>query len=236
MAKRKLTPEELEKMAAGRKAAQERRALEAAPKAVAPAAAEEPIEAMPGLGIAAAPVVIEDEPDDEPKRTLDPYERFLADLDDETRELLTEPDGSTPQLRAIYEAEVTRAKASRREVAKKQAAARASRHAKVDAGLVTPEDAAATALREKMQRKVTWTPELPTDPSGNLVDVGYRVDGRILFHGQKMTGTYGEWLSYREQAWRARSHEMDFEGKGLLNAQRRLSTGALTATLNGREV
>mgnify|MGYP001572605824 CR=1 FL=1 len=256
MAKRELTDEERERLKAnlarGRETAAANRAIaKASPAkaslakaslAKASLAPQEPDEAplvMPSLGIAAPPIVVEDGPESQLQTDpdpLDPFERFLADLDDETRELLTESDGSTPQLRTIYEAEVKRAKDARREVAKKQAIARAARHAKVGAGLITPDDAAAVALRERMQRKVTWTPELPTDPSGNLVDVGYRVDGRILFHGQPVTGTYGEWLSYREQAWRARSHEMDFEGKGLLNAQRRLSTGALVAKLNGSQL
>jgi len=162
----------------------------------------------------------------------DPFERFLADLDPETRELLTEPDGSVLQLRAIYEAEVAKAKEASKKRARDQAAARASRHAKGAAGLLSQEDIAATALRERMQRKVTWVPEIPTDANGNLIDEGYRVDGRILFHGLPVTGTYSEYLSYREQAWRARNHEMDFEGKGLLNAQRRLSTGALDVKFN----
>ena len=163
-----------------------------------------------------------------PKAGLpDPFEAFLADLDDETRELLTEPDGSVPQLRAIYDAQVAKAKEARRKVAQEQAVARASRHAKGAAGLISDKDMAAAALREKMNRKVTWIPEIPVDANGNLIDEGYRIDGRILHHGLPVTGTYGEWLSYREQAWRARNHEMDFEGKGLLNAQRRLSTQAL---------
>ena len=157
----------------------------------------------------------------------DPFEAFLADLDDETRELLTEPDGSTPQLRAIYDARNAKAKEARRKVAQEQALAKATRYARGASGLISDKDMAAQALREKMNRKVTWTPEIPVDANGNLIDEGYRIDGRILHHGLPVTGTYGEWLSYREQAWRARNHEMDFEGKGLLNAQRRLSTQAL---------
>ena len=157
----------------------------------------------------------------------DPFEAFLADLDDETRELLTEPDGSTPQLRAIYDARNAKAKEARRKVAQEKAAAKADRHTRGAAGLISDKEMAAQALREKMNRKVTWVPEIPVDANGNLIDEGYRIDGRILHHGLPVTGTYGEWLSYREQAWRARNHEMDFEGKGLLNAQRRLSTQAL---------
>ena len=157
----------------------------------------------------------------------DPFEAFLADLDDETRELLTEPDGSVPQLRAIYDARNAKAKEARRKVAQEKAAAKADRHARGAAGLISDKEMAAQALREKMNRKVTWVPEIPVDANGNLIDEGYRIDGRILHHGLPVTGTYGEWLSYREQAWRARNHEMDFEGKGLLNAQRRLSTQAL---------
>jgi hypothetical protein len=46
-----------------------------------------------------------------------------------------------------------------------------------------------------------------------------------------VTGTHAEWLSYVEMYWRAKQAEMDFEGKGLLNEHRRLSTGALSVTL-----
>lgn len=213
-----------------------REAAEAKAAAKIAAPAEEPApEVMPPVGDTAPR---HEDPLDEMEISeppvagmADPFERFLADLDPETRELLTEEDGSTPQLRAIFEGEVKRARDARREVAKKQAASRASRIAKTDAGLISPEDAAAAALQRRMNRKVKWVVEMVKDPNGRLIDEGYRIDGRLLYHGQEVTGTYGEWLSYIEMVYRARNSEMDFEGKGLHNEHRRLSTGALSVTM-----
>lgn len=234
-----MSPELLKKMQDGRRSARERGEREAAQAKAAATAAppeEPPPEIMPTLdddvpGPAEDEIAISEPPTG---GMFDPFERFLADLDSETRELLTEEDGSVPQLRAIFEAEVKKAKEARREVAKKQAAARASRHAKTDAGLIAPEDAASAALQRRMNRKVTWTVEMAKNPNGHLIDEGYRIDGRLYGHGETVTGTYGEWLSYIEMVYRARNSEMDFEGKGLLNEHRRLSTGALSVTLGGR--
>jgi hypothetical protein len=181
----------------------------------APPKVEDPLDEM---GVSEPPV----------SGLADPFERFLADLDPETRDLLTEEDGSIPQLEKIWTDRVKEAKDARREVARKQASARASRLAKTDAGLISPEDAEAAALQRRMNRKVSWIVDMVRDANGNFIDEGYRVDGRIWQHGEKVTGTYGEWLSYIEMNFRARNHEMDFEGKGLLSEQRRLSTGALT--------
>ena len=219
-------------------ATRERKKREAAEaKAVVKAAPPEPEpEVMPGLdedpfgfpGLDEDPFGFGPLPADED----DPYERFLSDLDLETRKLLTEEDGSTPQLRAIFEAEVKKAKEARREVAKKQAAARASRHAKTDAGLISPEDAAAAAFQRMMNRKVKWTPRMQRDDQGRILDAGIRIDGRLLYDGIEVTGTYGEYLSCREIEWRQRQAQMDFEGKSKLNEQRRLSTGALRVEFN----
>ncbi len=221
-------------MAEGRKAAADKRAADAL--AAVKAAPEEPApEVMPALDEGPGVSDPEDEmaPSEPPQAGMtDPFQRFLAELDDETRELLTEEDGSIPQLEAIWAARVKAAKDARREVAKKQATARADRMAKTDAGLVSPQDAAAAALQRSMDRKVSWVVEMARDANGNLIDEGYRINGELLYHGRHVTGTYGEWLSYREMVYRARNHEMDFEGKGLLNEQRRLSTGALDVKFN----
>ena len=235
MAKREITEAERERLKANLAKGRETAAANRAAKAAPPEPEPEP-EIMPSLDSGPMPEFEDEIAVSEPPQVgmLDPFERFLADLDPETRELLTEPDGSTPQLRAIYEAEVKKAKDARREVAKKQAAARASRLAKTDAGLVSPEDAAVADLQRKMSRKVSWVPEMQRDDRGHIVDAGYRVDGKLLYDGLRVTGTYAEWLSYREMAWRARQNEMDFQGKGKLNEQRRLSTGALSVSYGAR--
>jgi hypothetical protein len=216
------------------KARKKREAVEAL--AVRAAAPEEPApEVMPALGDAPQVVEIEDEVAvSEPPAVgmPSPFERFLAEIDDETRELLTEEDGSIPQLEAIWAARVKAAKEARREVAKKQATARADRMAKTDAGLVSPEDAASAALQRMLARKVTWKVEMMRDSKGNLLDEGYRIDGELLYHGQMVTRTYGQWLSYREQWWRAKQHELDFQGRGQVDELRRVSTGALDVKFN----
>ena len=235
MAKREITEAERERLKANLAKGRETAAANRAAKAAPPEPEPEP-EIMPPLDSGPMPEFEDEIAVSEPPQVgmLDPFERFLADLDPETRELLTEPDGSTPQLRAIYEAEVKKAKDARREVAKKQAAARASRLAKTDAGLIAPEDAAVAELQRKMSRKVSWVPEMQRDDRGHILDAGYRVDGKLLYDGLRVTGTYAEWLSYREMAWRARQNEMDFQGKGKLNEQRRLSTGALDLKYGAR--
>ncbi len=231
MPKKEWTAEERE---AASIVAKERHRLKREAAAVRPSEEPEP-EVMPSLDEApqTAELEVEIAVSEPPVSGMpSPFERFLAEIDDETRELLTEEDGSIPQLEAIWAARVKAAKDARREVAKKQATARADRMAKTDAGLVSPEDAAAAALQRSMSRKVSWTVEMVRDPNGNLIDEGYRINGELLYHGRRVVATYAEWLSYREMVWRARNHEMDFEGKGLLNEQRRLSTGALDVKFN----
>ena len=233
-----MTPELLKKMQDGKRAAREKREREAAEAQavkVAALAEEEAPQLMPTLGDAAPHAPVDEMPVSEPPVAgmADPFEQFVADLDPETRELLTDEDGSTPRLRVIFDNAEKKATDARREVAEKQAAARATRHARTNAGLISPEDAAEAVVRRRNARKVTWTVEVPRDVNGNLIDEGYRIDGVLLQHGQQVTGTYGQWVSYIEQYWRAKNHEMDFEGKGLLNEHRRLSTGALSVTYAG---
>jgi hypothetical protein len=228
---KKWTPEQ--RAEASRKA-KERLAANKIAKAAAPPEPEPEI--MPPLDGGQMPEFEDEIAVSEPPQVgmSDPFERFLADLDPETRELLTEPDGSTPQLRAIYEAEVKKAKDARREVAKKQAAARASRHAKTAAGLISPEDAAEAALQRWLNQKVSWTVEMQRDGRGHVLDAGYRVDGRLLYDGQRVTATRAEYLSYRSMAWLARQNEMNFQGKDKVNEQRMLSAGALSVSYGAR--
>jgi hypothetical protein len=252
-----MTPEQLERMQAGKRAARERRAAAAAARerraaAAAPVAEQKAALDFHPSGVLLPPLDPLPEPEmmsnleqkeaaakyeSDPAAVTalydpDPFDRFVADLDPETRELLTDGDGSTPQLRAIFEAEVKKAKEARREVARKQAAVRAGRLAKTDAGLIAPEDAAAAEVQRYMNKKVSWVVEMVRDPNGNLIDEGYRIDGRLYTDGEVIKDkTMAHYLSYREQFWRAKQGEMDFEGKGLLNEHRRLSTGSLSVSM-----
>lgn len=207
-----------------------REAAKAAEVIAAPVAAPEAEEAplaMPGIGQNWREPVAEPEPEAaEEVEADDPFERFLAAQDAETRSIL-----SDVELRVIYEADLKKQQEAKREAAKKVVAARASRFNRTNLGLISPADAAHAEWQRKMNRRVTFTPEIPQDANGNLIDQGYRVNGQIIFHGLPWTGTYAEFLSLREQQWRAMNHEMDFEGKGRLSQQRQLSAQALTAKL-----
>jgi hypothetical protein len=192
-----------------------------------PAVAAEDIPVMPRLGmegvaeIEPEPVAIADEP-------TDPFERFLAAQDEETRLLL-----SDIELRVIFEEETRKARAAQKEQAKQAAKARAARHAKADAGLITEADVAAAALAERNARKVRYTPELPQLSNGEPIDVGLRINGAILFDRQERTVTVGEYESQREILYRSMTAELDFEGKGRLSQLRRSSTRALNTNLSG---
>lgn len=156
----------------------------------------------------------EDEPQDE-------FERFLAAQDDETRELLTDAE-----LRVIYEQETARAAKERKEAARKGALARAQRHARVVAGLVGPEALEAQARLDRLNRKVTWTINMPeAGNTGMLIDEGMRIDGRLMRHGETVTGTMAQYESYRSIEWNAHQGELDFQGKGKLSRLRQTASG-----------
>ena len=214
-------------LAKAREAQKAKREAAAAKAAEAAPTEEAPLQ-MPAMNQNWREPVVEDEPaaEVEPADPSDPFEVFLAAQDEETRSIL-----SDAELRVIFEVETRKAQEARREATKKVAQARAARAARVAEGLISPSDAARAERKRKLARMVTFTPEIPQDANGNLIDVGYRVNGEILFHGQQVTRPYGVYLSVREQMWRATNHEMDFEGKGRISHQRRLSAQALTAKL-----
>jgi membrane protein involved in colicin uptake len=139
----------------------------------------------------------------------DPFEAFLAAQDAETREILTDAE-----LRVIYEVEAKRAADEKRAAAKKLVAARASRHARATAGLIPAEAVAAANLRDRMNQRVSWTVNMPeAGNSGTLIDVGMRIDGRLLVHGTQVEGTLAEYMSYREIEHRAHENERQFQGR-----------------------
>jgi hypothetical protein len=203
--------------------------LEAAEARVAAAAAPEPepalMPAVPREGEAPQPIIEVDDGmgiSDPPAAGLpDPFEAFLAAQDAETRAVLSDAD-----LRVIYELEVKRAAEAKHAAAKKLAAHRAQRHAQAVAGLIPAEQLAAAAQRERLNRKVSWVVNMPeAGNSGMLIDEGVRIDGRLLYHGQKVTGTLAEYESYRSIEWLAHQNELDFQGRGRLSRLRQTATG-----------
>jgi len=229
-----MTPEQLEKMQAGKRSAAELRARDAEIAREA-AAAElkarlEPVAAMPPIaheGVSPAAAIVDPDDsgngrDDIPE-SADDFERFLAAQDDDIRELL-----SDVELRVIFEAETKRAQEERKAQARKTAAARAQRHAKATAGLLPAEAVAAAALRDRLSQKVKWTVNMPeAGNSGMLTDAGVRINGRLLVHGTEVIGTLAEYDSYRSIEWNAHQGELDFQGRGKLSKLRQTATGFL---------
>ncbi len=218
-----LTPEQLEArkiaLAKGREtaAANRKAALE---KAVA--APEPPPVAMPPIaheGESAPPTIGEPQDetfDDDP---LDEFQRFLAAQSADIRDLL-----SDMELRVIYEAEQKRAADEKKAAAKKTAVARAQRHARATAGLIGPEAIAASDLREKMSRRVSWVVNMPeAGNSGTLIDAGVRIDGVLYVHGSTIEGTLAQYISYREIEHRCHENERQFKGQSRM--QRLAQTG-----------
>lgn len=201
-----------------------RRNLEAFRARKAEAAAEAAKEAMdPSEPVAvmepiihegeASPPVIEPEVEEDPLDAADDFERFLAAQDDETRAVL-----SHVELRVIYEIEVKRAADERKATVKKAAVARAMRHARASAGLISAELVEAQALRDKLARKVTWTVRMPeAGNSGTLIDEGVRINGTLYPHGTEMTGTLAEYISYREMEYRAFENERQMQGRSRMS-------------------
>lgn len=218
MAKRELSEEQKAEL---RERLAKARAAKGAVKTGAPPP-EEPAEEMQPIVHEGAvpPAIIEDEGElpeiADPDAPRDDFETFLALQDAEVRSVLTDVE-----LRVIYETEKKRANDERKERTKKLASARALRHARVTAGLLSPEAVEAAGLRDRLAKKVTWTVNMPeAGRSGQLIDAGVRIDGRLYAHGQRVTGTLAEYISYREIEWKAHQAELDFQGVGRLSRLR----------------
>ena len=153
--------------------------------------------------------------------TIDDFELFLAEQDEDVRRLLT-----VVELRVIYETEVKRAQEEKKAAARKAVQARALRHAKVSAGLLPPEAIEAQKRREWHSQRVKWTVNMPeAGSSGKVVDAGVRINGRLYAHGEEMTGTLDEYISYRSIEARAHENEQNFQGRGKLQKLRQTATG-----------
>lgn len=148
---------------------------------------------------------------------LSEYDRFIATLDDETRALLDDME-----LRAIFAASQKKIKEEKRDQLRKRVAERALHEARVSEGLLPKEAVAQRAWRERMAESVTFTPHLPESCYMQAFGcAALVVDGRIIRDGIQTTCTRGEFMSYREQVWRAQQGELDFEGRGRLHHLRR---------------
>lgn len=199
-----LTDEVKQRMAEGRRrAAEERRAQKDAHLRGEDTASGENAFASPYDSLAEAPPT--------------PYDLFLLSLDSETRGLL-----SDAELRAIFEASEKKALDEKRQRLQKQAADRALHQARAGAGLLPKEAIAEAAWRARMEEKVTFTPHLPESCyMEHFACPCLVVNGKAYPDGVEVTTTRGEYMSFREQVWRAQQAEMDLEGRSRLHHLRR---------------
>ena len=208
-----LTDEVKQRMAEGRRrAAEERKAhLRGEDTAQGEPQYEVVLEQSPGKPIVWT--VGQTEPEPPPS----PYDLFLLSLDSETRGLL-----SDAELRAIFEASEKKALDEKRQRLQKQAADRALHQARAGAGLLPKEAIAEAAWRSRMEEKVTFTPHLPESCyMEHFACPCLVVNGKAYPDGVEVTTTRGEYMSFREQVWRAQQAEMDFEGRSRLHHLRR---------------
>jgi hypothetical protein len=208
-----LTDEQRAARAAALAKGRERAAANRAAKAAAP---DEPPVVMPPIvheGESAPTPIAEPDVADEPVEVSDDFERFLLAQDDETRSVL-----SDVELRVIFETETKRAAEERKVSLKKTVATKALRHARATAGLIPVEAIAAQALRDRLGQKVQWIINMPeAGNSGTLIDQGVRIDGKLYVHGQSVTGTLAEYISYREIEGRAHENERQFQGRSRMS-------------------
>ena len=222
-----LTDAQKAAMAAGRtRAAEKRRAAAVSAPPARPVIEEPPLVAPPmvyeGEGHVAPAAFAEPEPEQVGKPAeLSQFDLFVRGLDDETRSLLNDAE-----LQAIFEAQQKKALEEKKALVRQSVAQRAAHAAKVNAGLLPTSVIEHEDWWRKMQRRITWTVDMPEQ-----TDWGLRVDGRMYHHGEQVTSTMAEYLSCREMMWRNRQVDLDFEGKSRLSHQRRLSTGALTTQI-----
>ncbi len=193
-----------------RREAEEYRAKQAA---AAPNAEPEPVEEMAMGEEYPAHELLESGPAPESET---PYDRFVASLPEEVREILSEED-----LRSAYAQAEHDAREERRRKLAATAKRKAIAAARAATGLITPEEAEAEALAEKNDRMVKITPRLPfIGDSGGVASDGVVIDGAKYEHGQTYTVPYARALSIRDILYRMHQHEMDFEGKSRLNGLR----------------
>jgi hypothetical protein len=208
-----LTDEQRAARAAALAKGRERAAANRAAKAAAPV---EPPVVMPPIvheGESAPTPIAEPDMAEEPVEFADDFERFLLSQDDETRSVL-----SDVELRVIFETETKRAAEERKVALKKAVATKALRHARATAGLIPAEAIAAQSLRDRLSQKVQWIINMPeAGNSGTLIDQGVRIDGKLYVHGQSVTGTLAEYISYRESEGRAHENERQFQGRSRMS-------------------
>lgn len=139
----------------------------------------------------------------------DPFALFLASIDAETRELL-----SDDELRDIYNAQLAAKQAEKKARAKKAIIEKAGHAAAIAAGLLPQAQQDELERQRRMNEMVEVRIEMPpADENGGLPDIGFRVNGRIFLHGFRYTVTRDVYDSLKEMMYRAGESQLLFEGK-----------------------
>jgi hypothetical protein len=147
----------------------------------------------------------------------EPFERFLAALDVQTRSLLDDDE-----LREVFEAQRAKAQAERKAVARKAAMDRALTEARIAEGVLPKETADHVRWRERMSEIVPFTVDLP-----EMGDIGIRVDQKVYLHGVTYQVTRAEAESMRSVVYQAQQNELLFEGKDRRHWLRRRARGGV---------
>jgi hypothetical protein len=191
-----LTQEQKDRMAAGRRAARERKL--AAPQEITTAE-----------DVIAGRVEMPKQQFEIPTEGDAGYRLFLAGLDSETRELLPEAE-----LRQIFTAQMARVLEEKRAAKKKSALDFALQTARMAAGLVPK---AQQEVMETLKRNNAMTRlqiDLPpTGENGEIPDIGLRVDQRVFLHGVSYAMTEAQAASMRETMYRLGEAQLLFEGR-----------------------
>ena len=141
--------------------------------------------------------------------TVDGFELFVAGLEAETREVMTEAE-----LRAIYDAQLKTAMDERKAMRKKAATEQAAHAARMAAGLVSGDTIEAMETLRHNSRITSIAIELPpSGEQGEVCDIGLRIDGRIFLHGRRYDVTEGQAASMRENLYRIGDMEQTFKGQ-----------------------
>lgn len=215
---RPLTQEQKDKMAAGRRrAALEKRAASTAVSASPPEDQALPLpddvedQSMPtGLGYGSG-----GEPDEgfasEPVADpTDPFQVWLLALDADTKALFT-----LSELKQEFLTYWEKARQEQKERKKKLARDLALSTARSHLGLLPKQTVDSLRVAQLNAKPVSMMIELPPAmDDGRPPDVGLRIDGKIIEHGRRWHGTYGEAASIREMLYRLGQHELLFKGVG----------------------
>lgn len=141
-----------------------------------------------------------------PESAPTPFELWYRMLDEDTKSLGPE------KLAGIYAASVKVTEEERRKALEKRAQERALHHARATAGLLPKEAIDKAQWLDRMNEKVTFTPELGSFRDGTPADEGLRIDGRLLRSGFPIEITRAQLASYMDICFRNQIQHLEHAG------------------------